>query len=963
MKKTLLFISLLAVNVSAYSIQPLVRNFTRVDYKSGAQNWAIVQDKSNTMYFANNSGMLEFDGKNWTTYPIDNGTNVRSLLYGNDGKFYASSFNEFGFYEQLPTGQFKYHSLLSKLTDKKLNSNELFYIHQGDKKVYFQGDNSVLVYTAGKLKNYPFNGRIDASACINNVLIVTNSEKGAFMMTGNLFVRLSGSDVLINKKICSILPYGKNKILFVTNFDGVFVFDGSTISPFNTGIDDFLKLNQVFCATTNGREIVYGTVQRGIAVQNISDKTVIFVNTYSGLQNNTVLSVAFDNQQNLWLGLDKGIDYVLLNSPIRNLFGTNNLYGTGYTSLLKENTLYFGTNQGLYTSPAPLSNSPTPLQLKLMNGMEGQIWCLNNIDNQIFCGTDRGAFMISPDQRIKQIEQLPGTWVFKKLKNHPDFIIGCSYHGLFILKKIGNNWQFSHFLKGGFSESSPMFEEDEDGTIWFSHWQKGLYRLHFDQNLDSITKIDVFDTSKGFPSNRNNTVFRIGNELIFSSEKGFYSYNKKTDKMEEYTKWNKLFANTPSYMRLHESPNGDIWCISGQFVGVIKKNANNNYQIDSLTYHILQPKISAGFEHFNFLDNYNQLLNTEDGFCWINTKRRVIKNDSFKVFLHKVAITNDKNSLVTRREYSASNDSIIKFSHEHNSIRFEFIAPEYRNADLVQYSYKLENYDDDWSDYNEDNIKEYTQLPKGDYVFRVKAKDMLESKEATYSYTFTILPAWYESQLAYILYFILFIIMIFLLIIWINERSRKGAVEMEKQKELELKEQKKQYEAETTEKKKEIKELKNQQLQYELRHKSQELASSTMNLIRKNEMLQEIIDDISKVSGELKKNTNITSVLSQLNKMEKSIKQNIEQDDNWKRFEENFDLVYENYLKRLSDAYPSLNVSDKKLCAYLKMDLTSKDIAQLMNMTLRSVEMNRYRLRKKLDLDRDVNLGEYLQSF
>ena len=56
------------------------------------------------------------------------------------------------------------------------------------------------------------------------------------------------------------------------------------------------------------------------------------------------------------------------------------------------------------------------------------------------------------------------------------------------------------------------------------------------------------------------------------------------------------------------------------------------------------------------------------------------------------------------------------------------------------------------------------------------------------------------------------------------------------------------------------------------------------------------------------------------------------------------------------------SISDKKLCAYLRMDLSSKDIAPLLNMSFRSVEMSRYRLRKKMDLDRDVNLVEYLQK-
>ena len=185
---------------------------------------------------------------------------------------------------------------------------------------------------------------------------------------------------------------------------------------------------------------------------------------------------------------------------------------------------------------------------------------------------------------------------------------------------------------------------------------------------------------------------------------------------------------------------------------------------------------------------------------------------------------------------------------------------------------------------------------------------------------------------------------------------------MEQIKEVELNEQKKQFEAVNSEKKKEIKDLKNQQLQYELRHKSQELASSTMNLIRKNEMLLEIMEHVSKATNELNANQDPKAVLARLSKMERNIKQNIESDNNWKKFEENFDLVYENYLKKLGEAYPELSVSDKKLCAYLKMDLSSKDIAPLLNMSIRSVEMNRYRLRKKMGLERDVNLGEFLQK-
>lgn len=176
-------------------------------------------------------------------------------------------------------------------------------------------------------------------------------------------------------------------------------------------------------------------------------------------------------------------------------------------------------------------------------------------------------------------------------------------------------------------------------------------------------------------------------------------------------------------------------------------------------------------------------------------------------------------------------------------------------------------------------------------------------------------------------------------------------------------EQEQRFQADAKEKEKEIFTLKNQKLQYELRHKSQDLASSTMNLIRKNEVLLEINNNLEKIGVEITEKTDANYIVKRIRKMQEEIRKNIEHDNNWKKFQENFDLVYENYLKRLSEQFPVLTVSDKKLCAYLKMDLSSKDIAPLLNMSFRSVEMSRYRLRKKINLEREVNLTEFLQNF
>lgn len=163
-------------------------------------------------------------------------------------------------------------------------------------------------------------------------------------------------------------------------------------------------------------------------------------------------------------------------------------------------------------------------------------------------------------------------------------------------------------------------------------------------------------------------------------------------------------------------------------------------------------------------------------------------------------------------------------------------------------------------------------------------------------------------------------------------------------------------------KEEEIMILKNQTLEHDLKHKSQDLASSTMNLLRKNEILLKIKDGID-LSIRHFEDDEKNRGIRELQKLKYEIRDNIEHDDDWKKFEQNFDVVYEDYLNRLGKKYPSLSIGDKKICAYLKMGLSSKDIAPLMNMSVHSVEMARYRLRKKLELDRSVNLSEFLQNF
>jgi DNA-binding CsgD family transcriptional regulator len=965
MKKGIFLLLLFSISEFVFAIYPSVHNFSRKESNAGTQNWDIIQHPNNWMYFANNNGLLECDGYHWNTYPIANYTNVRSLYYSEEeDRIYAGAFNEFGYYDRDNRGLLKYNSLVNLLAPADKNFNEIWNIYRSSEALFFQGDREVFRLKGDRIKRLNFPHKIECSGIVHDVFMISTLEDGVLTLNGDLFIPLPGGEIVKNKKVCSILPFNDQNILFVTALNGMYLYNGIDIVPYTTDIDRFLYENQVFCAGINGSKLALGTVRNGLVVKDLDTNENIYANVNSGLQNNTVLSVAFDKQGNLWLGLDKGIDYVMIHSPIYDLFGNNRLYGTGYCSIVQDRILYLGTNQGLYMTPFPVLTSPEPFKMQLVDHLLGQVWCLNEIDNTLFCGTDQGTFIIRGNQ-AEQIPPIDGTWKLIELQSHLGYILGSSYRGFFLLKKENNRWNYFRTIKG-FDEHGGMFEEDAEGNIWFSHWMKGLYKLTFNAGLDHFS-VEAFDTTKGLYTTRNNVLVKIDNEIIVSGDGGFFRYNPVKNNMEHAEKFEQIFGFHPYSLRLTEMPSGDIWCISPDYFVIAYKQEAGNYRVDASSFSYLKNKLIIGFENFNAINCSNVLVSTEDGFSWLDfTTVREMENTStpFKVAIKSVYITNEKDSLVGG--FQLNPQEIPQFKYQQNSIRFEFVAPEYRDEQSVSYSYILENYDADWSAYSSTNTKEYTKLPKGTYIFRVKAQNLLESETAETAYQFTILPPWYETPLFILFYIVLLIVALTLLFLYVKRKSEAGAREMEIQKEKEMQEQEKIFKADAKEKEKEIVALKNQKLQYELRHKSQELANSTMNVIRKNEILLELNKGIEKVYEEIDQSDTsnaVPAIKKRLQNMQQEIKQNIERDDNWKKFAENFDMIYENYLKRLKEQFTALSKSDLKLCAYLKMGLSSKDIAPLLNMSFRSVEMCRYRLRQKLDLNREVNLTDFLQNF
>lgn len=431
------------------------------------------------------------------------------------------------------------------------------------------------------------------------------------------------------------------------------------------------------------------------------------------------------------------------------------------------------------------------------------------------------------------------------------------------------------------------------------------------------------------------------------------TYGAATDMMRPDTKLNDVLGPAIA-PRLHTAPDGRLWCVAGNAISVVSYDNSGRVSVDSVSYSPLADKLIPGFDNFNFVNDNRLLISMQDGFFDVNPAAVAEPVKGSAVYFKALRASGDTVLNYVPRLM----DSHIILPYSQNSLRFEAVAPEYRGDKQVSYSFMLDNYDSGWSDWSVMPFKEYTPLQEGDYTIRVRARNNFTKEINERVLHFSVLPPWFRSTPAKVVYLILTLILMFLSYKAIRLLSLRASVKVARRKQSELDTMRRQAKEESLLKDYEIAELKGRQLEQDIKHKTAELSNITMNVVRKNEILLDISSRLEKLAGA----ESTADISRQLTRIQSIIRENINHDDDWRNFMHNFDAAYEDFTKRLQERHPDLTPTELRTCCYLKMGLSSKDIAPLFNISYRSVEMTRYRLRKKLGLSREDNLTEYLQK-
>ena len=934
---------------------PFVRNFSTEDFNGGIQSWGIAQDDREVIYIANNFGLLEYDGAEWNRYPVNNGTKVRSLYTSkSQGRVYVGSQSDFGYFEPNKRGSLQYFSLKDLIPEQHRNFDEVWRIYEIDGKIYFTTFKNIYIYTPDeKVTVVAPDNPIEFSFKVKNKLYTMEWGVGLTELENGKLKLLPGGEKFTQNRIASILPFDQTHLLIFTVQDGVYLYNGMSAALMkmnDAGVLQHLVINQAVLLKDGTYAV--GTQNDGLYIMNKQGALLLHLTKADGLYDNTIHALYQDAHENLWLGLNNGLSLVEISSPFSRIDGSKGVSGAGYAALKLNSNLYLGTTSSLYKADLSKGQNYRPVP-----NSTGQVYRLRNFHDKLLMGHHTGPYMISHGQ-ARKIADGNGSWDYIQVPDKPEYFVLGSYDGISLLKKEGDGFQLVRKYKG-FEESSRVLEFDEQGNLWIAHGYKGVFRLRFESDYSKIKEVGFYNSKHGLPSDQLVNMERLQGKLYFPAFTGIYRFNYKKDVFERDSVFSSYFRPDEHIAEMEEDVQGNIYFISDQRVGVLSLNKFGEPQIKSKEFNTISDRLNDDLPYIKILDLNNVLLGAKDGFIhYDGSKNKTLY--PFNTRITKVVNTSfeEDSLLFSERAFKAVDD--LRLPYRQNSLSFTYSSSFYERPEKTQYQYYLENFDEAWSAWTSKTEKEYTNLPEGNYVFHVRALNIHGNMSEAKSFAFSVAPPFYRSRLALMVYILLGLFLLGALLYYLEKRFRREKLRIIEDKERALSEKDTEVKEAAKLSEEKILRLKHEKQQSEIEHMNRELASSTFHLINKNELLNNVKLELQSIvkQGELQQQYS-----EEVKRIIKNIEQNITSDSDWKQFELHFNHVHGDFTKRLQGRYPDMTPQEVKLSTYLRLNLTTKEIAQLLNITVRGVEISRYRLRKRLNLERSDNLTDYILRF
>jgi signal transduction histidine kinase/DNA-binding response OmpR family regulator/ligand-binding sensor domain-containing protein len=766
---------------------PFLRNYSPKEYNASDQNWAVLQDNRGVMYFGNGWGVITYNGVSWKLIETPNRTVIRSLAMDKAGRIYVGGAADIGYLERNKDGKQVFHSLLAHLKKEDQDFASVWKTHATPQGVYFQSEQSIFRWQNNRFKVWKPEGAFYKSYLVGSQFYVHHKDKGLMEMHNETLRLVSQGEKLADMKVETLLPLDKDRILIGTRKDGLFIYDGLSITPFPAEVNEFLTNNHLYQgALLADGTIAMATLRGGLLIMDKQGKLVQLVNKAKGLASNSVYDFTVDRQGAFWLALQKGMSRVELHSPFSAFREAAGLEGAISAITRHKGSIHVTTTLGVFKLEMPSvaqALAGEPPRFKALPGIAENCWGILSVGEDLLVSTNNGICQIK-NEKITWFNHERSSYLFRSRK-HPDRVFVSLEEGVAVLKWENNEWKQEGKL-AGVHEEIHSITETKDGRLWLSTFYQGMSCVTFptDTKTNLVTNylspsVEKLGAQQGLPPGYVKACV-INDEVWarLSDDDKVYSYDKAKHRFQfiSNTDFGRKFGliNREANPIMSQTSTGAIWLISkGQNERHWKRTIaipqdGGTYQIKSFGLE----RITEGTGPSTYPDQDSLVwYGGSDGLIRHDLKLHKKDNGNFQTLLERMVVNRDSMVYPTVANLS--------FDDKHSSLRFEFGAPSYDNEKDNEFQSQLEGYDEDWSAWSKEPFQEYSRIPSGNYTLQVRARNIYGQVGQKATYAFTILPPWYQTWPVYLFYLLLLAGLIYLIVRWRSAQLRAEKLALE----------------------------------------------------------------------------------------------------------------------------------------------------------------------------------------
>ena len=735
---------------------PFVNNYTTAEYRAHAQNFAIVSDQQGLFYFGNFAGVMQFDGESWRLIPTEKGTKVSALAIDNEGKVFVGARGEIGFLETDVKGELRFISLIAGIQANFPAFSDILQIFTLSQKIVFVSNQHIFTLSEGEITVWTAPNEILGAFLVRDTVYLQLKETGlvAFeagrmgeVAEGRLF-----SDATV---ITSMLAFNNDQVLIATSTQGLFLLSELTVKRFDAEANVLLMKNPV----TSGIRLsdgtfAFGTSRSGIMIMNAEGIIQQVIDKQASLQNSFVRYLYQSNENTLWAALNNGISMIEVPSSFTYFNEKSGLEGAVNHIARHENTLYVATYQGLFYY------DETMLGFVPVKEIISACWSIVPFQGDLFAATSQGIFTVR-NKKASQINDVFAMSLVNSKKDPTSLFVGET-RGYYNLRKDGAKWIY-HKLDGVDVKINDL-KQDAQGNVWGTTLTNGVFR-----HTPGDEEVTFFDQQHGLTEEAGVSINPLDNGMSVSGRNGVFVFNETSQSFDSIRLINQSNYGPKEWFALiMPDSKGNIWVTNGDetHIRMLVKN-NEGYQPTD------EPFLPVS-------DNVIwSIYPEENGIIWFGGPDGLIRYNStilnkniipFPCLIRMIFINND--SVLFSGNGDLSRNKFV-FRHSENSLRFDFSAPFYAAKGEIKYQYFLEGFEESWNDWSTQSSKEYTNIPGGKYIFRVRAMNIYGELASEAIVSFQVLSPWYRTYWSLILYVVITAAIIYLIVVLRNRSLMK----------------------------------------------------------------------------------------------------------------------------------------------------------------------------------------------